>query len=811
LYHHALGISWPKFLLSIVAVYIAVNVVFAVLFLLCGAQALVGADAQHMGGAIWRAFFFSVETFATIGYGEISPVGLPAHFVMVLEALIALMSQALITGLLFARFARPTAAILFSKTMLVAPFQGGRGLMFRITNLRDNQLIDVRAQVMCTAIDPATGIRKFTRLALERSEVNFFPLAWTLVHPINESSPLWKYGPDDLRAKSFECLAIISATDETFAQVVHARSSYTYDEIVWGARFQNIFNQPDAKGNLSVDVERIDDFDRCERPVMRALRIHPGDNVVVALADLAAGATIEGDFGALRLRGRAGAKHKIALANLAPGDPVTMYGVLVARATMPIARGESLSVDNVRHDASPATLNTGIARAWTPPDAGRWAHATFNGFHRADGRVGTRNVWLVVPLVFCENRNVRAMQEAFTRELGYGTPEIHRLTVRELARRVRAGTPLGAPMPPVESSDDARQLFPNVDGVRFLTHEGGCGGTRQDTRTLCSLIAGYLVHPNVAGATVLSLGCQHAQVSILREEIAARDAAFSKPLLVFEQQTMGTERNLLGTAIRDTFAGLVDANTCVRAPAPLSALSVGLKCGGSDGFSGISANPAVGHASDLIVALGGTTVLAEFPELLGVEQDLIERCVRRDLAERFTTLMGEYNAQAHEVGSGFEMNPSPGNIRDGLLTDAMKSAGAARKGGTAPVSDVLDYPQRATTPGLTLLCTPGNDVECTTGQAASGNNLILFTTGLGTPTGNPVAPVLKLSSNSALAKQMPDTVDIDCGAVIAGETTIEAMGEEILGHMIETASGRLTAAEKLGQWDFIPWKRGVSL
>jgi altronate hydrolase len=239
---------------------------------------------------------------------------------------------------------------------------------------------------------------------------------------------------------------------------------------------------------------------------------------------------------------------------------------------------------------------------------------------------------------------------------------------------------------------------------------------------------------------------------------------------------------------------------------------VGLKCGGSDGFSGISANPAIGHTSDLLSVLGGSTLLAEFPELLGSEQDLVSRCVRPELAGRFIDLMQAYDAQARAVGSGFEMNPSPGNIRDGLLTDAMKSAGAARKGGSAPVTDVLDYPARATTPGLNLLCTPGNDVECTTAQAAAGANIILFTTGLGTPTGNPVTPVLKLATNTALARRMPDTIDFDCGAVVTGNATLAQTGEQILDLIIETASGRyLTAAERLGQWDFIPWKRGVSL
>ena len=546
----------------------------------------------------------------------------------------------------------------------------------------------------------------------------------------------------------------------------------------------------------------------------RVLRIHSDDDVLVALTDLATGETVEYDGGRLTLVTPVPAKHKVVLHDLAVGDTVAMYGVLVGRVTQPIRRGAALTTENVRHDASSINLTAPVGRPWRAPDISRFAGRTFDGYHRADGRVGTRNLWLVLPLVFCENRNVRALQEAFDRELGYGAPELHRLAVREMARRYRQDERIDAPRPgAVDTVGIAGQrVFPNLDGIRFLTHEGGCGGTRQDTRALCGLLAGYLVHPNVAGATVLSLGCQHAQVDILREEVARRDPEFAKPLLTFEQQQMGTEDALMRAAIRETFAGLIDANRAERAPAPLSALSVGLKCGGSDGFSGISANPGIGYTSDLLSALGGTTLLAEFPELLGSEQELIERCVRPELAVRFAELMRAYDAQAHSVGSGFEMNPSPGNIRDGLLTDAMKSAGAARKGGTAPVTDVLDYPERATKPGLNLLCTPGNDVECTTAQVAAGANIILFTTGLGTPTGNPVAPVIKLATHTALARRMPDTVDIDCGAVVSGEATIDEMGERILDLVIETASGRhVTAAERLGQWDFIPWKRGVSL
>ena len=216
--------------------------------------------------------------------------------------------------------------------------------------------------------------------------------------------------------------------------------------------------------------------------------------------------------------------------------------------------------------------------------------------------------------------------------------------------------------------------------------------------------------------------------------------------------------------------------------------------------------------SDALAALGARSLLSEFPELCGVEQELIDRCIGKAVADRFIQLVRDYASRANAVGSGFDMNPSPGNIRDGLVTDAMKSAGAARKGGASPVTAVLDYPEYSTAPGLNLQCTPGNDVECVTAQMGAGANLILFTTGLGAPTGNPIAPVLKISTNSPLAQRMQGIIDIDTGAVISGESTIEEMGDALLERLVEVASGRVrTKAELLGQGDFIPWKRGVSL
>jgi altronate hydrolase len=316
----------------------------------------------------------------------------------------------------------------------------------------------------------------------------------------------------------------------------------------------------------------------------------------------------------------------------------------------------------------------------------------------------------------------------------------------------------------------------------------------------------------VAGITVLSLGCQHAQVSILQDEIKKRNPSFDKPLLIFEQQKWGSEYKMLSQAMRKTFLGLMEANKMKRRPAPLSKLTVGVKCGGSDGFSGISANPAVGHFSDLLVALGGNKVLADFPELCGVEQEMIDRSVSDEVGERFSKLMKEYAKRATAVGSDLSMNPSPGNIRDGLVTDAIKSAGAARKGGSSPVVGALGYPEYATESGLNLLCTPGNDVEATTGMAAAGCSVQLFTTGLGTPTGNPVSAMVKIATNEALARRMPDIIDINAGTIITGNKTVEEVGEEIMEYVIHLASGEFdTKALQLGQVDFIPWKRGISL
>ncbi|GAB3831434.1 UxaA family hydrolase [Hymenobacter jeollabukensis] len=544
-------------------------------------------------------------------------------------------------------------------------------------------------------------------------------------------------------------------------------------------------------------------------------KIHPHDNVLVALQDLPAGTTIPWEDGAIKTVAAIPAKHKLALQDFQVGDSVTMYGVLVGKIREAIPLGGLLTTSNIKH-ATNSYGEHGMHRAaWPVPNVEKWQERTFMGFHRPDGKVGTANYWLVIPLVFCENRNIQVLEEALVTDLGYGRRKSYQPQTQELIQLMQAGKTVEEILQTdLQTSLDGSQkpkLFPNVDGVRFLTHEGGCGGIRQDAQTLCGLLAGYITHPNVAGATVLSLGCQNAQVSMLQDEINKRSPQFLKPLYILEQQKIGTEEALISTALRQTFAGLMQANAQHRQPAPLSKLCIGLECGGSDGFSGISANPAVGHVSDMLVALGGSVILAEFPELNGVEQELVDRSIDKETAERFSSLMKAYSDSAVAVGSGFDMNPSPGNIRDGLLTDAMKSAGAARKGGSSPVVAVLDYPEMVTKPGLNLLCTPGNDVESTTAEVGSGANVVLFTTGLGTPTGNPIAPVVKIATNTPLAKRMPDIIDINTGTVIDGEETIEQAGERILDYVIRVASGEEVAAVRHGQTDFIPWKRGVSL
>ncbi|HUX94579.1 MAG TPA: altronate dehydratase family protein [Bacteroidales bacterium] len=548
----------------------------------------------------------------------------------------------------------------------------------------------------------------------------------------------------------------------------------------------------------------------------RVLHLHPHDNVAVALEDLSEGTKVSLDNKQVVLGGFVAAKHKFTLSDISVGQTIYLYGIKVGTAIQLIPKGTAITVENTVNAISEVKKTNPRNFKWLPPVTGAFKDKSFMGYQRPDGQVGTANYWLVIPMVFCENRNVDVIKDAVLQELGYQQVSQYNTFVRELISSYQkedsSGSSSKHEFNDINISGVRPKIFRNVSGIRFLTHSGGCGEARQDSEELCGLLAGYITHPNVAGATVLSLGCQNAQLSILQSEIRKRDPKFSKPFFEFEQQKIGSEDEMIRQAIRSIFIGLAEADKFERKPAPLSKLCIGVECGGSDGFSGISANPAVGRVSDLVIALGGSVILSEFPELSGVEQNLYDRCVNHNDGDKFLEMMKSYSEKAISAGSGFDRNPSPGNIRDGLITDAMKSAGAAKKGGTSPVVSVVDYPEKVAGQGLHLLCSPGNDVESVTAEVASGANLVLFTTGLGTPTGNPIVPVIKISTNSSLFQKMPDIIDINTGTIIDGEEHIEPAAERILNYIIDVAGGILEPASlRNGQVDFIPWKRGISL
>ncbi|QZE14581.1 altronate dehydratase family protein [Halosquirtibacter laminarini] len=547
----------------------------------------------------------------------------------------------------------------------------------------------------------------------------------------------------------------------------------------------------------------------------RLIKISPKDNLLVALEDIAPGEKVFFEGKELDVINGVQVKHKVAEHDFNQGDIVVMYGLPVGKTLKSIQKGDVITTENIIHHTGGFSQSTGEYQ-WTAPDVKAFEGRTFNGYKRKDGKVGTTNNWLVIPLVFCQNRNIRILQEMLEDQLGYKRSQSKKIDIQNITNAIKGGASvedvLQLDVVSVNNESNRSPYFPNVDGLRFLTHDGGCGGTREDAIVLSKLLAGYIANANVAGATILGLGCQNAEVKYINGFLEEFGVLGKKPVYVLEQQQSVSERDFIAQAVKMTFAGLMEANKLERTPQPLSELVIGLECGGSDGFSGISSNPLLGYISDMIVALGGSAILSEFPELNGVEQNIVDRCVNTEYADKFSSLIRTYAQRAKEAGSGFEANPSPGNIKDGLITDAMKSAGAALKGGTSPILDVLDYTEVLTKKGLSLLCTPGNDVESTTGLASTGANIILFSTGLGTPTGNPTVPVVKVSSNTTLSNRMSDIIDFNAGEIVTGEKSIRDRAFDLMEYIIQIASGKeLVKAEKLRQYDFIPWKRGVSL
>jgi altronate hydrolase len=533
--------------------------------------------------------------------------------------------------------------------------------------------------------------------------------------------------------------------------------------------------------------------------MIKVIKIHPKDNLIVALENLKKGETIELEQAQISLIEDIKQKHKFALQEIEKGDPLLMYGVKVGVANQNISKGSAVTTQNMDNafNENIDFENTGKSSVQSITKTKKH----FMGYPRKDGTVGTQNVWLFFPLVFCENRNVELLKTVFEREFYPDQLSEHQHFLRSLIQGAEEVIETKQPVNP----------FPNVE-VRFITHHSGCGETRADSTMLGKLLAGYVNNPNVAGATVLSLGCQNLQADLFLDELKKINKDFEKPLLIFDQQKVGNGENLIQNIIKDSLVEIQKANQIQREKTPLSKLTIGLECGGSDGFSGISANPTLGASIDKLVSQGGSAILSEFPELRGVEQELVDRCVDVDTAKKFISLMEAYESRVIASGTDFSTNPSPGNIKDGLITDAMKSAGAAKKGGSSAIVDVLDYGESLKNQGLNLLCTPGNDVESTTAMAGSGANLIIFTTGLGTPTGNPVAPVIKVSSNTAVFNKMKDIIDFNTGAIIEGSQSLEELSDEMLNFVIKVASGEITTkAVQNRQFDFLPWKRDISL
>ena len=529
------------------------------------------------------------------------------------------------------------------------------------------------------------------------------------------------------------------------------------------------------------------------------IKIHPKDNLIVAINDLKKGENVTVDEKTISIQVPVKQKHKFAQSDIEKGEPLLMYGVKVGVANQKILKGTPLTTENMDNafNENIHYENVGKLNFKKSKNSDRF----FMGYPRKDGSVGTQNVWLFFPLVFCENRNIELLKTIFEKEFYPDKLHEHQQFLRNLVQNKE------------ETTTEVKQInpFPNVD-VRFITHHSGCGGTRSDSKMLGKLLSGYVNNPNVVGASVLSLGCQNLQVELFLEELKSMNPRFDKPLLLFDQQKIGNGEDLIKKIIKDSVEGIKKANEVKREKTPLSKLTVGLECGGSDGFSGISANPTLGAAMDKLVADGGSAILSEFPELRGVEQELVDRCVDIKKAKKFIDLMQRYEQKVIESGTDFSTNPSPGNIKDGLITDAMKSAGAAKKGGISPVVDVLDYGEYLQNSGLNLLCTPGNDVESTTAMAGSGANLIIFTTGLGTPTGNPIAPVIKISSNTTVFNKMSDIIDFNSGSVVEGTQTLDTLSTQLIDYIIQVASGEIqTKSMENRQFDFLPWKRDISL
>jgi arabinonate dehydratase len=497
-----------------------------------------------------------------------------------------------------------------------------------------------------------------------------------------------------------------------------------------------------------------------------AIHLHPSDIVAIARVPLSEGAILHIAGREIRTRRAIPAGHKVALRAIAAGETISRYGQIIGRARMPIEAGDHIHTHNVAFEELTfeyefPTTDRPIPSA--PADA-----PTFLGYAREDGRAGTRNYIAVVAASNCA---------AHTAEL-------------------------------IAGSFDGEKLPENVDGVVAFPHGEGCGHTiGPDTMQLQRTLAGVLDHPNVSAAIILGLGCEVNQI----DHYLGKGTPRTDRLVGMTLQSSGGTRATVEAARREIAQMIERAAAEKRTPMPASKIVLGLNCGGSDSFSGITANPALGVCSDLLAQAGGASVLAETTEIFGAEHLLVRRARNRQVAEKLLSFVTGYKKYLSRFGGSFDDNPSPGNKEGGLTNILEKSLGAVAKAGTSPLNDAVDYAERVSTPGFVFMNTPGYDPVSLTGLAAGGCNVIAFTTGRGSAIGFPTIPVIKVASNSNTYGRMRDNMDVNAGRIADGEATVAEVGHEIFDLLLQVASGQRTASERLGHHEFVPWRIGPVL
>ncbi len=501
------------------------------------------------------------------------------------------------------------------------------------------------------------------------------------------------------------------------------------------------------------------------------IRLNPADNVAVARLALSQGASL----GAGRTASAAIPQgHKIAIQPIAKGEAVRKYGQVIGLATADIAIGEHVHVHNMAMDDSERS-HTYCAEAVATDFVPEAERARFDGYLRADGSVGTRNYIAIISSVTCSATVSRAVADHFNRKGGLDG-------------------------------------FDNVDGVVALTHGGGCSinGYGEGFTYLERTLAGYARHPNVGGVVMIGLGCETNQISHLMQSHGLQESPTFRAMTI---QSTGGTRKTIEAAVAVVSEMLPLVNAARRTPQPASGLVLALECGGSDGYSGISANPALGHAADLLVRHGGTVVLSETPEIYGAEHLLTSRAVSPDVAQKMVDRITWWQDYAARNKADLNNNPSHGNKAGGLTTILEKSLGAVTKSGTTALTGVYEYAERVDRPGFVFMDTPGNDAVAVTGQVAGGSNIICFTTGRGSTAGFKPSPCIKLASNNTMYERMQDDMDVNCGTIISGEETIENVGQRIFAKILEIASGKPSLSEgyDYGNNEFVPWQVGATM